>query len=294
VRRIAVFAVAAAVVAAIIVSSAHAALFFLFKPTAAKAGDVVTVRLGGTPPGFRPEQRVKPLKHPFRLYLVAADEADEIRSRFDPRLSFIGRIVPDNNSRGLLTFGVPPLDTNDYVVAYWCPGCARYSLGRTFGVQTVPEVSRYRHLMGLRVVMPTATETCPVTIPNGDGPPPGLAADARWHTNGFLWTRLPLDGVLIPDPGNVGWPGDREGSIGTKLFWFAAHEDGEFTLSGQRLDSPSPEPLVVRRVNRGTATGFRGTGTWATPVTFSSEGCWRLTARVRDITLSFVMKVDRG
>ncbi|MBA3434135.1 MAG: hypothetical protein H0U08_08590, partial [Actinobacteria bacterium] len=51
------------------VSSASAALFFLFKPTAARTGDVVTVRLGGTPPGFTLDQRERPYRNGMRLYL---------------------------------------------------------------------------------------------------------------------------------------------------------------------------------------------------------------------------------
>jgi hypothetical protein len=295
-RRFGVLVLAAVVTPAVIASSAQAALFFLFKPTTATPGELVTVRLGGTPPGFNPEQRVKPFRPPIRVYLVPNRVAAKVSSRLDPRLHFIGRIVPDRNSRGVLTFSVPPLDTDSYAAAAWCPGCARYSFGRTFSaLPVVPGgIGRFRHLQLLGVAMPPATTTCPVTIPNSTGPPPGLAANASWHTNGFLWTRLPLNGVLVPDPGNVGWPGDPEGSIGTKLFWFAAHQDGELTLRGQRLDSLSPQLLIVRRVNRGTSTGFRGTGTWATPVTFPSEGCWRLTARVADVSLSFVLKVVRS
>jgi hypothetical protein len=144
--------------------------------------------------------------------------------------------------------------------------------------------------MALRVQMPTVTETCPVTIPRGRKPPPSSAASPEWHGNGFLWTRLAQDGVFAPPPENVGWPGDPKGSIGTKLYWFA-RIGGIFTLKGQRLDAPS-SPLVVHSVNRGQSDVWRGP-TWATAVTFPSEGCWRLTARVEDISLTFVLKVDR-
>ncbi|CAN5205415.1 hypothetical protein BH09ACT13_BH09ACT13_07440 [soil metagenome] len=287
-------ALASAVAAVAIAPSAYAALFFLFKPTSAAPGERVTVRLGGTPAGFTLADRKKPFKRAIRLYLVPNRIAGDVRSRFDPRLHFVGRLVPDKNSRGLLTFTVPPVDTDDYAVAAWCLECARYSFGRTFFTLPVPTTSRYRDLMHLRVTLPPATDGCPVTIPNGAGPPPGLAASPSWHGNGFLWTGLQSDGVFVPSSGNATWPGDPAGSIGTKLFWFAAHEDGLFTLSGRRLDSPSSPPLVVHRVNRGTLTGFRGTGTWATPVTFPSGGCWRLTARVSDITLSYVVKVVSG
>jgi hypothetical protein len=51
VGRIAVF-LAAAAVAGAMAGDARGALFFLFEPTAAKPGDVVTVRTGGTPGSF--------------------------------------------------------------------------------------------------------------------------------------------------------------------------------------------------------------------------------------------------
>lgn len=274
-RRLGIVALVAVIAAGVVASSAQAALFFLFKPAAAATGDVVTVRLGGTPPGFTLQKRVRPFKKPIRLYLVAAGEAEEIRSRSDPRLSFIGQIVPDKNARGLLSFRVPPLDTDDYVVAYWCPGCAPYSSGRTFGLQTVPQVSRYRHLMGIRVQMSDPTDSCPVTIPDGRSTGPFN------YGNGMLSSTLPSNGVVAsrsePD-GSLFWkPGWRPGELtGSPL-----------TVRGERLDAPSP-PMRVLTVRWGSG------GSWATAATFPSEGCWRISGRVADISLSYVVKVVAG
>jgi hypothetical protein len=296
VRRLGVLAAIAVVAFAIVVSSAHAALFFLFKPPSANADELVTVRLGGTPGGLTLAKREKPFQRPMRLYLVPNDVAAEVSSRADARLHFIGRLVPDRRSRGLLSFRVPPLDSGSYAVAAWCPGCARNSFGRTFFVLPVPAggVGRFRHLQLLHVQLPTATQTCPVTVPRGKPPPglgarapfPGLGASPRWHANTFLWTGLPLDGVYVPDSRSVA----PDGSVEAKLYWFAAVVHGEFSLTGQRLDGSSPA-LFVHRVNRESMTRFRGSGTWATPVTFPSQGCWRLTARVADVSLSFVVEV---
>lgn len=288
----------AAVIAGGMAEIARGALFFLFRPTAAQPGDVVTARTGGTPATFTLRQRKKPFQQPMRLYLVPNGVADEVHTRFDKRLHFVGELVPDRNGRGILSFTVPPLDTDEYAAAVWCPACARYSFGSTFFVLRVGEdtAPRYRPLMLLRVEMPSATETCPVTIPNDRRPPPGLRAppafpgfgpSPRWHTNGFLWTALPRTGVYYaPGPQWI----EPDGSIGAKLYWFAAGVGGAFALKGERIDSVSP-PLVVDRVNRGQWSGLRRGSVWATPVTFPSEGCWKLTARVKDISLSFVMKV---
>jgi hypothetical protein len=266
-RRLVLVASVTAVAAAVVVSSAHAALFFLFKPTSADAGDLVTVRLGGTPASFEAEDAERPFRDAIRIYLVPRDVAGEVASRFDPRLHFVGRIVPDRNSRGVLSFRVPPLDTGAYALAYWCPGCARFSRGVKFGVQTVPEVSRYRRWMSLRVRLPSAAETCPVT---GEGV----------YGNGFLSTTLPTDGVI--------W-GRRnpDGTIFEKPGWIPHRGTGgwDLTVRGERVDGPGE--LRVLGVNWGG-------GSWRTALTFSTEGCWRITGRMGDIALSYVVKVVGG
>ena len=257
-----------AAVAAVVVSSAHAALFFLFKPTNANAGDLVTVRLGGTPASFTLDDRERPFGNGIRLYLVPRDAAGEVGSRFDPRLHYVGRIVPDRNARGLLRFKVPPLASGAYAVAAWCPGCARYSFGRSFFVQTGPRVSRFRHRMGLRVRMPSATETCPVT---GEGR----------YGNGFLSVLLPADGVLVARR-------DPDGTLFQKLGW-QPHRPflDSLTVRGERLDAPGEMRVIA--VRWGYASN--GVGSWASAVDFPSEGCWRITGRVGDISLSYVVKV---
>ena len=269
VTRLALFALCASVVAAIVASSASAALFFLFKPTSAQTGDLVTVRLGGTPASFTLDKTERPFQKAIRIYLVPNGVADDVSSRLDPRLSFIGRIVPDRNVRGVLSFKVPPLDTGAYALAAWCPECARYSFGRTFFMQTVPKVSRYRHLMGLHVRMPSAIETCPVS---GEGT----------YGNGLLSTTLPRKGVLVAQ---------KERGLFQKLGWLPRKGfGGELTVRGERLDAPAR--MRVLAVNWGyTSTGL---GSWRSAVTFPSEGCWRITGRVRDISLSYVVKVVGG
>lgn len=259
--RLVVIAFVAAVIAAGVASSASAALFFLFKPTSADAGDVVTVRLGGTPADFTLEQRERPFRNGIRLYLVPSGVAEEVSSRFDPRLHFIGRIVPDRNHRGVLSFRVPPVDGRPYALASWCPACAKNSFGRTFFVQTVPRVSRYRRWMGLRVRMPSAAETCPVS---GEGT----------YSNGLLSTMLPADGVLTTRV-------DADGLF-QKLGWLphTTFPDA-LVVRGERLDVASP-PLRVISVNWGYAItpGRPQIGSWASAVKFPSAGCWRITGRV--------------
>jgi hypothetical protein len=79
------------------------------------------VRTGGTPENFTMGDRVKPFTTPIRLYLVEDSLAGNITSRFDSRLSYVGSIVRDRRGRGVLAFTVPPVGTDDYAVASWCP-----------------------------------------------------------------------------------------------------------------------------------------------------------------------------
>lgn len=256
--------------------NASAAVFFFFDRTTAQAGDKVTVRTAGTPESFTLSQRLKPFRRAYRLYLVPNEVGDQVHSRFDQRLQFIGSLVPDRRWRGVLTFTVPPLDADQYAVAFWCPQCAPYSAGRTFFVLRVDEnvVPQYRPLMLLRVAAPSPTEACPVTIPNGSAPP-GFKPSPIFHGNGALWTILPRDGVYTRP--------------GAKLIWEVADVDGSFSVRYRRLDAL--EPALTADVERLTWLGFRGTASWASRMSFS-EGCWLITGRVRDISLSFVMRVD--
>jgi hypothetical protein len=82
VRRFGVLALVVSIAAAIVVSSAQAALFFLFEPTVATANDMVTVRLGGTPVSFTHDQREPPFERAIRVYLVPREVADDVRARF--------------------------------------------------------------------------------------------------------------------------------------------------------------------------------------------------------------------
>jgi hypothetical protein len=258
VGRIPVF-LAAAAVAGATAGEARASLFFLLDPTAAKPGDVVTVRTGGTPKSFTLRQRVRPLQRPIRLYLVPSRLAPDVHNRFDRRAHFIGRLVPDRNERGLLRFTVPPLDTDSYTVGAWCPGCARYSRGHTWFVTEVkaPDVvPRYRRLMLLRVTAPPA-EPCPTTRPNN-----GL-----WHRNDLLAARL----------------GTSVFGLAEKQIWRPVQVGGAPTVRYRRLDVPGAV-LTAETVSGDD-------GSWAARLRFPEEGCWLITGRVDDVALSFVVKV---
>ena len=216
----------------------------------------MTVRLGGTPASFAPADRRQPLQRAIRLYLVPNDVAASVRNRFDPRLHFVGALVPDRDTRGILTFTAPPLATGEYAVAAWCPGCAQFSAGRTFFVlPVVPnDPGRFVDLQLLDVRMPDPRASCPV-------------AKGR-HGNGFLSVTLPDDGVRAMQR-------EPDGTLFDKLGWLPKKGwGGNLTVRGERLDGTGSARVL--RVNWGHVyvNGKRGRGSWATPVVLPSEGCW--------------------
>lgn len=269
-------------VALFLPANARGALFFLLDRPVAEPNDRVTVRTGGTPRGFELRQRVQPFQRSVRIYLLPAEAAADVHSRFDGRLHFVGSVVPDRNGRGLLTFSVPPLDSKTYTLAYWCPGCAPYSRGRTFFVQQPSQfTARYRAQTLLRL---DATRTCPVTRPNRSRPP-GQPAGPSWHGNGLLWAGLDPDGVYTPTRGNVA----ADGSIFNKLAWVTTPATARPAISGERIDAVAP-PLRVRSVNLGSFSNATNPS-FMSAVDFPTAGCWRLRARVGDVSLTYVVRV---
>ena len=79
---------------------------------------------------------------------------------------------------------------------------------------------------------------------------------------------------------------------GYKMRWFAKEGlTGRFSVRYQRIDQPSA--LLVAR------TGYLGNGNYGEALSTMSQmafspGCWRITGRVRDVSLSFVVQVLLG
>lgn len=274
--------IAVALVALAAPANARAALFFLVDRPSASPNDRVTVRTGPTPRSFELNQRVKPLQRAVRLYLVRNDLAADVHSRIDWRLRFVGSLAADRDGRGLLAFSVPPLDSGTYTLAYWCPGCAASSRGRTFFVQQPGQfVQRYRSQALLRI---DTTQSCPVTLPN-ESRPPGQPRSVSWYGNGLLWAGLETNGVYAVAPDRVA----EDGSIGNKLLWVTTPPSSRPTISGERLDAPA-SPLKVLGVNQGSFSSAEKPS-FMSGVNFPTPGCWRLTARVADVSLSYVVDV---
>lgn len=231
---------------------------FSLSATTAVAGDIVELRVRST--AQAPEATI-------RLYLVARGAAGKVRSRFDPRLNFIGTLGASRPAR--LAFTVPPLEPGSYALAYWCRGCL--PPGKGVGIQSSP---------ALRVTAP-AGEGCPTTKPNGNAPPGVPRSTWKFHGNGFLAVLLPSNATTLTTNSLGGY----------KMLWVAKPGvGGSFRVIYRMLETPSA-PLEADTVS-GSLSGYDGPS-WASRMSFE-PGCWRIAPRVLDVSLSFVVQVARG
>jgi hypothetical protein len=129
---------------------------------------------------------------------------------------------------------------------------------------------------------PTGTPLpCPVTVPNGRTPP-GEPANALQHGNGRLWTEFWPEGTVLIEPEQV----QPDGTLTMKWPWWRG-EHGHLTIDGQHLDRPAP-PLQAD-----IPEGYGETGFQATALIFPTDGCWEVTGRIGDASLTFVVLVIR-
>lgn len=229
---------------------------FSLSATTATTNDSVALRVE-QPPSL-PQREI-------RLYLVPTGIAATVRSRFDSRLSFIGSVRSSRHARMLFT--VPPLETGRYALAYWCRGC----LPRADGV-------RVQASPAFRFSAPTGNG-CPST-PNGNSPPGETPQPTfRFHGNGQLWVFLRTNGTLVTN--SLG---------GYKMRWYAKEGlSAPFTVRYRLLDPPSGS-FTART---GTFGGYYGPSSTMSQMTFS-PGCWQVTGRLLDVSLSFVAQVVIG
>jgi hypothetical protein len=184
-----------------------------------------------------------------------------------------------------------------------------------FRVQrTAPAVADYE-LLDAPTPMPTASPTpkptatpvpthapliqaamadCPVSLPNLTSPSP----DEYYirTVNGFvnpgntIFTSLPWAGgtvIFSPNgPGRIA----RDGHLGMKWMWYR-NIPGDVVIGGRRLDAPAPP--MPEQVLRGKEDGYEETGFHPSTLVFNGEGCWEVTARVGDDSLTFVTLVIR-
>lgn len=102
--------------------------------------------------------------------------------------------------------------------------------------------------------------------------------DAALSTFG-LWP----NGEVVFRPGGSGFV-TNDGALGMKFGWQRGVR-GKLTIEGRRLDAPAP-PLRSEVNN-----GYGDIGFQASYVIFPTPGCWEVTGRVADASLTFVTRV---
>lgn len=123
---------------------------------------------------------------------------------------------------------------------------------------------------------------CPVTEPNGEGPPEEPPSKYH-HGNGQIWTGLYDDGTVVFDPNGPGSV-EPDGSLSMKFWWWRGVE-GRLEITGRRLDADAP-PLRASIPDGYGDIGFQASG-----LIFPTPGCWEVTGRVGDASLTFVTRV---
>lgn len=126
---------------------------------------------------------------------------------------------------------------------------------------------------------------CAVTTPNGivaggEQQDPSSHGNRQVSVGPFgLWP----DGTVVFKPGGAGFV-TRDGSLGMKFGW-RRDVPGQLGIEGRRLDAPAA-PLRAEVPN-----GYGDLGFQATYVIFSTPGCWEVTGRVGDASVTFVTMV---
>ncbi len=130
---------------------------------------------------------------------------------------------------------------------------------------------------------PLPPPPCAITKPDGKGSPVLNDPDRGGYGNEALWTNLWMwgeDGVPVP-PSHA----NPDRSFGPMKWAWYRHVRGRLSVDGRRLDAPAPALRVDVPEGYGDG-GFQPVG-----ITFPTEGCWQVTGRVGDASLTFVTRV---
>jgi hypothetical protein len=124
---------------------------------------------------------------------------------------------------------------------------------------------------------------CQATMPRPDPPSigAGLFGWGSAYGNSGLWV-----GGLGPGGITVGYKYllQPDGAISWKYGWWRI-TPGTLTIAGHRLDAPAP-PLAADVPQGYGPVGFQASG-----VVFPTEGCWQITGKTGNTSLTFVIFV---
>lgn len=126
--------------------------------------------------------------------------------------------------------------------------------------------------------------SCPVTIGQKSDVDPAEFSSGSAHWENNLYVGLWPDGTIVFRPNGPGYIYE-DGSLGMKIPWYRGKGvRGKLTIRGKRLDAPAP-PL------RSHFSDYGDTGFQASIVIFPTEGCWQVTGKVADASVTFVTRV---
>ena len=129
---------------------------------------------------------------------------------------------------------------------------------------------------------PLVERECLITRPNGVSYPVKPAGGN--HGNEALVTQL-CSGPVVFRPGGPGSV-QPDGALAMKWGWWRARP-GQLTIQGERIDAPAAA------LRSSIPCCYGELGFQSSAVIFPSPGCWRVTGRVGDGSLTFVVKVEK-
>ena len=118
---------------------------------------------------------------------------------------------------------------------------------------------------------PVQPNACQVTRPRGG-----------WHENEFLSVGL-FDRYLFR-PGGVGFV-DSDGALGINTLW-KRKVMGRLEVGGRRLDGSAPPA-------RAYINDHGDTGIQPSFLVFPTPGCWEITGKAGDATITFIVLVEK-
>jgi hypothetical protein len=109
--------------------------------------------------------------------------------------------------------------------------------------------------------------------------------DDWFYGNSALQVGLPRYGTFTFEPGGSGFVAVSDGALGIKVLWKRL-VSGDLRIEGRRLDA-SAAPL------RSHFTPYPDGGIQPSYVIFPTPGCWEVTGRVSDHSLTFIVLVEK-
>jgi hypothetical protein len=103
--------------------------------------------------------------------------------------------------------------------------------------------------------------------------------------NEALQAQAPYDGKFEFKPGGPGFV-DRDGALGIKVAWHRFMR-GALIVGGKRLDGVAPPARAY--MNK----GYGHIGFQPIYLVFPTPGCWQITGRIADHSLTFVVYVEK-